>query len=236
MAFDLDKYKEDTDFQAYTTELLKPFTKAAEGLKKDISKLKKDKKKAETDKTTLEETIEAMKTKDQEGETDLEKQFRLAREQHSTEIKELKDEVKLLSTDNKVMKVDATLSVELAKAGCKDVLLETAIKLIKPDVTLEMVEGERVAMVGDKTIKAYVKSWADTEVGKTFIVAKRNSGGDGKGSEDPISKDEAEKLFDPKSSDFNATKQLEIKKENEALYKKLIKKHNIGMFNRLYPE
>lgn len=240
MPFNAEDFKDDKAFNDYINSLVNPLSTANEGLKKDISKLKKKAKSFEgidpEEYKTLKDELAELKKKKEEGETETEKQLRVAREQHQKEMKDLKNEVALLSDDNKTMKVDATLSVALAKAKVKDGLLDAAIKLIKPDVSLVMVEGKRVAMIGEKTIPEYVDEWCNTEVGKTFTLAKRNSGGNGKGPGQSVSEDAAEKFFDKKSSGFNRTKQLEIKKENEELYKTLLKKHDSGMFERVYKE
>lgn len=77
--------------------------------------------------------------------------------------------------------VDNGLMAELTAAGVKKELLDGAKALIERQVKVEQDGENRVAKVGDKTLKDFVTVWAGSDIGKNYVAAPANSGGGGKG-------------------------------------------------------
>lgn len=77
--------------------------------------------------------------------------------------------------------VDNGLLAELTAAGVKKELLDGAKALIERQVKVEQDGENRVAKVGDKTLKDYVTEWAGSDIGKNYVAAPANSGGGGQG-------------------------------------------------------
>lgn len=227
MAFKKEDFENDADFLVFCTELVKPLETANNGLKADLVKLKEKAKLLEgIDLEKLKadsEQLKALLIEKQGNETELEKAMRIQKETHETEMKSIKDMLSGIQTRNRVLIVDDALRSELVKANCNPVLMDAAIAAIKPNVSVITENGVESAKVGDKSITEYIALWKDSEVGKAFCLAKKNSGG---GTTPTINQqmiDENGKFFDPKSKDYNATKQLQVKKTNIELYNNLKK-------------
>lgn len=77
--------------------------------------------------------------------------------------------------------VDNGLLAELTAAGVKKELLDGAKALIERQVKVEQDGENRVAKVGDKTLKDFVTEWAGSDIGKNYVAAPANSGGGGQG-------------------------------------------------------
>jgi len=77
--------------------------------------------------------------------------------------------------------VDNGLLAELTAAGVKKELLDGAKALIERQVKVEQDGENRVAKVGDKTLKDYVTEWAGSDIGKNYVAAPANSGGGSQG-------------------------------------------------------
>jgi len=77
--------------------------------------------------------------------------------------------------------VDNGLLAELTAAGVKKELLDGAKALIERQVKVEQDGENRVAKVGDKTLKDFVTEWAGSDIGKNYVAAPANSGGGSQG-------------------------------------------------------
>jgi multidrug efflux pump subunit AcrA (membrane-fusion protein) len=77
--------------------------------------------------------------------------------------------------------VDNGLLAELTAAGVKKELLDGAMALIERHVKIEQDGENRIAKVGDKTLKDYVTEWAGSDTGKNYVAAPANSGGGSQG-------------------------------------------------------
>lgn len=211
----------DTKIGEATTTL----TNTNSGLLGDIKKLKKQVKDKEgfdiTEFNTLKTENEALKKAKQEGETDAEKQLRLAREQHSAEVTVLKKRLDKKDENDDKNLISAQVSSSLAVIQVKPSLLNAAKRIIKGDVTIEDVDGERVPMVGDQTVAEYAATWAKTDEGKNFVLAKKNKGGDSDGGDGDGGDEDDAKFFKKGDAAYNVTKQILLKKSNPARYKEL---------------
>lgn len=77
--------------------------------------------------------------------------------------------------------VENGLMAELTAAGVKKELLDGAKALIERQVKIESDGDNRIAKVGDKTLKDYVTGWAGSDIGKNYVAAPANSGGGSQG-------------------------------------------------------
>lgn len=73
--------------------------------------------------------------------------------------------------------VDNGLLAELTAAGVKKELLDGAKALIERQVKVDQDGENRVAKVGDKTLKDFVTEWAGSDIGKNYVAAPANLGG-----------------------------------------------------------
>lgn len=238
MPFDPKDFENDDVFKKYVADQLaaatKPLEDSKSGLQKDITKLKDQLKGFEgVDVEALKQTAEEfdkLTKQQQEKETDAQKALRLQKEQHEKDMKELRESVDLLMRKNKTLLVDENLKGSLAKAGVKPTLLDAALQILKPQVSVLTEDGQQVARIGDKTIGEGVADWTETEVGKHFIAAKVNTGGGAGGGGDKTPAKEAEKFFfrdkeGKKGPHWNLTQQIALKRTDPALHKELLEKY-----------
>lgn len=93
--------------------------------------------------------------------------------------------------------VENGLMAELTAAGVKKELLDGAKALIERQVKIESDGDNRIAKVGDKTLKDYVTEWAGSDIGKNYVAAPANSGGGSQGGGGkPATKTMARASFD----------------------------------------
>lgn len=226
MAFKKEDFENDADFKAFCAELVRPHEATNQGLKEDIAKLKEKAKlfegidiaKLKADSEKLEQLI-----KEKQGnENEFEKALRIQKETHESEMKSIKGMLEQIQTKNRTLIVDDTIKNELIGINCNPVLMPAAIAAIKPLVSIITENNIEVAKIGDESIQQYIAKWKDSEIGKHFCLAKRNTGG-GTPQANQQEIDANSKYFDKKSKDFNRTKQMEIKKSNVELYNNLVK-------------
>lgn len=234
MPFDPEKYKDDEIFTKFIEDALAEATKALvdtnAGLMSDLKKKKDalssfdglDVDELKGFKTKYDDLIEKQKA----GETDTERALRIANEKHKTEMEGITSSVEKLMNQNKALLVDGTLKSALIKANIKPELMDAATQLIKSSVSVLDEGGKDVAKIGDQTIPEYVGDWANTPVGKNFILAPNNSGGGAGGSGGGLDSNEQEKFFDPKSKHFNLTEQVKVKRVDAELHASLKKKYS----------
>lgn len=151
--------------------------------------------------------------------------------EHSAEIKNLKDSLSALQETNTKLDgslrsriVDQELNNQLLTAGVTDpVLMKAATALISGEVEVVEVDGELVAQLHGKSIEDHIKVWSEAD-GKSFIASgKSGGGGPGSGGGGGTNTD-WDKFFDKNSPEYNATKQQELRKEDPDQYTALAKK------------
>lgn len=170
---------------------------------------------------TASDELKTLKTKKLEADGEYKKMYEQLKAEHSTTLSKLEAERDALKGDlSDTKKVYAlTLALNANKAIPK--LVDVAVTTLKDQVALD---DNGVAMVGDKTVTDFVKSWTQSDVGKYFVQSG-NSGGGGDGSGD-VKLDPAAKFFDKKSPHFNLTEQGKIAKVDPARYTKLKEAHS----------
>jgi len=222
----VDDKEDDDKFKAHITTITKGLSDTKDGLLADMAKLKAKLKEydgidVEIAKRAVVE-LEELKRKAQSGETDSDKQLRILKEQHE----ELKKTVSNLMETEKKLRVDESVNKALITNNVKPELMSAAAMIIKNDVVIIEEGGKKIAKIGDKSIDDFVAGWVETTVGKNFVLARANSGGDAGGGGDQQTEGDQEKYFDVKSKAYNVTKQIILKKTNPILYNKLLKKFN----------
>jgi len=234
MTFDLAKYEKDADFQAYITEIVNkavaPLTTKRDELLNEVTgyktKLKDIPTKEELDALRAAATeLGEVKKKSDSGKTEYEKMLEKMRKDTDTYKGESEKTINALKGNLKKTLVEGGLAKALVSVNINPALASAAIKLLATDVAFIEENGEFVAKVGDKDIDTFVKEWANTAVGKNFVLAKPNSGGGSEGDGGNGETFESHsKFFDKKSSEYSMTKQAALYKVNPALYNKLIEK------------
>lgn len=74
--------------------------------------------------------------------------------------------------------IDQGLTAELLSVGVKNQAhLKAAMALLKSEAQVVQDGDKRVAKIGDKALKDFVKEWAAGDDGKHFVTADQNSGG-----------------------------------------------------------
>jgi len=164
--------------------------------------------------------LETLKKEKLESEGEYKKLHEKAVADHAKEIEKLTSKASDLQSklDNNVKK--NALSSALLGLDLIPELRDSAINLILPEVGLTD-DGE--ALIGDKKVSDYVKTWSEGDVGKHFLKSG-DSGGDGKGSGGKGSVPEA-RFFDKTSPDHSITEQSKLANANPALYKELKAKY-----------
>lgn len=101
----------------------------------------------------------------------------------AAEGKAAKAEEARTASDTRANNLLKTTGIQKALSANKvaDNLREAAEALIGSKTTVQ-VDGDNVAlMVGDKALDEYVKEWAASDAGKSFVTAPANGGGDAEG-------------------------------------------------------
>lgn len=231
----IDDKEDDEKFKGHlATKIDEATTTLAntnKGLLADVKKLKKKVKEKEDisvdEYNTLKTENEQLKNSKREGETEIEKQARIAKEQHEADMKKLNDKIEKMESRDRKNLVDSHITEGLVEIKVKSSLMKAAKKIIESDVTVTEDEaGNKVAMVGDKTIKEHIVWWSETDEGKNFVVATKNNGGDSSGNDSKqYSSSDFEKYYDKKSGQTNITQQILLSKNNPTLHAKLATKH-----------
>lgn len=187
-----------------------------------LTELKKAKKGAEVDPADFERV-----------ETELEQakaQLADATKQLKATGKAAEDAAKALAAEQahtQRLLINDGLTQALTAAGVKDPMhLKAAAALIrdefKPGVT---VDGDnRFAVIGDKKLGDWVKEWAGSDAGKSFVAAPVNAGGGatgGKGGPGTVNP------FAPDTR--NSTEQGKLYNENPTLARSMAAEHGITL-------
>lgn len=108
-----------------------------------------------------------------------------AQKEAKTFAKQAEDSTKALESESgftRSLLIEQGLTAELVSAGVKNPAhLKAALAMLKSDAQVVQDGDKRVAKIGDKAIKDYVKEWAAGDDGKHFITADQNSGGGASG-------------------------------------------------------
>jgi len=173
----------------------------------DLKQLAKDSK-----------TLKALQKKQDEAENNYKKLYGQQTDQHKTDTDKLTSERDTARKEVKTLKKTTKLQTALVEHHVDPVMMQAAEGMLLPEISLTD-EGE--AMVGDKKVTEFIKSWAETDVGKRFVTDGNSGGGaGGDGGRHPANE---AKYFDKASKEYNLTKQAAINKTNPALYQKLAK-------------
>lgn len=165
--------------------------------------------------TKAKEELETIRTKKQEEEGEYKKLYTKAQKDKEKEISDLTKKLESANEGTKSLRKETQITSALSKANIMPEMMDAAKLIVGADVALT---DENVAMVGDKTVEAFVADWTATEVGKRF-VSEGNKGGGARG---PGQKGDPEALFfDPNSKEFNMSKQADIANKDNARYEKL---------------
>jgi hypothetical protein len=108
-----------------------------------------------------------------------------AQKEAKTFAKQAEDSTKALESEagfTRSLLIEQGLTAELVSAGVKNPAhLKAALAMLRSDAQVVQDGDKRVAKIGDKAIKDYVKEWAAGDDGKHFITADQNSGGGASG-------------------------------------------------------
>jgi hypothetical protein len=169
------------------------------------------------------EELKALKEGQLEEQGEYKKLLEKTREQHETETEKLRQALQAEQQTTKTLLVHDGLSRELSKHNVNPVLLDAAVQLLAPEVSVVDAEGKRIAQVGEKTLDLYVADWVSSDVGKNFALASANSGGGAGGNGDGTKVNEAEKHFKPET--WNLTEQGRLAQSDPDAYKALHEKY-----------
>jgi hypothetical protein len=133
-----------------------------------------------------------------------------------TEATTLKTKVSELESQITSMKKTSAISKALSEKQVDPLLLDLAVNSVVGDAA---IDDKGNVLVKGKPLKDFTESWANSEIGKRFIISG-NSGGNGTGG-DGGGGDTFAKYFDPKSEHYSVTKQAELAKTNVAEYNRL---------------
>ena len=201
--------KEATDgLAAKNKELLKDLKTAKETFSKfeglDVEKL-----------TAASAELEKIKSDKLEKDGEYKKMLDKAKEEHALEVKKFKEDKINLEQKYSHTKKSGELAMELVGIKVIPELMDVAITSLADKVSLD-AEGKVVA--GDKPVSAFIKEWAESPVGKHFIMSG-NSGGGGEGGDG--SSNANAKFFDKKNPAYSLTEQAKLANRNEAEYNAL---------------
>lgn len=167
----------DVNSQEFKDAVQAAVDAATEGLatknRELLGEVKKLKRGAEIDPAevqALESQIDALKA-------DLTK----AQKEAKAFAKQAEDSTKALESESgftRSLLIEQGLTAELVSAGVKNPAhLKAALAMLKSDAQVVQDGDRRVAKIGDKALKDYVKEWAAGDDGKHFVTADQNSGG-----------------------------------------------------------
>lgn len=171
----------DVNSQEFKDAVQAAVDAATEGLaaknKELLGEVKKLKRGAEIDPaevTALESQIDTLKA-------DLTK----AQKEAKAFAKQAEDNAKALESETgftRTLLIEQGLTAELVSAGVKNQAhLKAAMALLKGDAQVVQDGDKRVAKIGDKALKDFVKEWAAGDDGKHFVTADQNAGGGASG-------------------------------------------------------
>lgn len=106
----------------------------------------------------------------------------------ATAMKDAKAATKLADDAKKALEGESKVAHDLlVNTGLSDALIANGVKkasylkaakaMLASQVVLTVDGDKRIAKVGDKALAEFVKEWAASDEGKTFVDAKVNSGG-----------------------------------------------------------
>jgi len=172
---------------------------------------------------TASDELEKLRSTKLEEQGDYKKLLEQSKLQHSEAMGQLQSKLKAEQSQVKGLLVTGGLHKALAAANVNPDLLEAAISILQHDVSIVGNNGTSIAMVGDKDLSQYVKDWAGENVGKHFILAPNNAGGNanGNGTKNPIN--DAETPF--RKDTWNLTEQAQLSKADPEAYKGLVAKY-----------
>lgn len=163
--------------------------------------------------------LEKLKNDKMEKDGEYKQLLDKAKEEHALEIKKLQDDKASVEQKYVSNKKTGELARELAGIKVIPELLDVAITSLVDKVSLDK---EEKVIAGDKPVADFVKDWAQTPVGKHFIM-NGNSGGGGEGGDDSTNSNA--KFFDKKHPEFSLTEQAKLANRNEAEYTALKKQY-----------
>lgn len=167
--------------------------------------------------------LKELETADLEKNQEYKKLLDNSKAQHEEAMGALQGKLKAEQGITKNLLVNEGLAKSLGKHNVNPVLLDAAISILSADVSVIDVDGKRVAQVGDKGLDSFVKDWANTDVGKNFVLAPANGGGGAGGNGNNGSPSEHEVHF--KSDTWNLTKQGALLKSDPDAYAILHKQY-----------
>lgn len=167
--------------------------------------------------------LKDLETADLEKNQEYKKLLDNSKAQHEEAMAALQGKLKTEQGITKNLLVNEGLAKSLGRYNVNPVLLDAAISILSTDVSVIDVDGKRVAQVGDKGLDDFVKGWANTDVGKNFVLAPANGGGGAGGNDNNGSSSEHEKHF--KAGTWNLTEQAKLSKSDPDLYKSLKEKY-----------
>lgn len=117
--------------------------------------------------------------------------------------------------------VDQALTTELARIGVNNPHRQQAVKaMLKEQGSITLAEDGGINM-GDKALTEALDAWKDSDVGKVFVSAADNAGGDAGGSDGDGGGDFSGPNPFVRGDNFSLSKQDEIEQQNPELAKRL---------------
>lgn len=171
----------------------------------DIDKLVRDS-------ATLAEFLK--KSDEEKGE--YKKLYEQLRDSSGKDVEKLNKQIEELTNNITGMKKSSAITKALSDISVDPLLLDLAVKTISEKAA---VDDKGNVMVDGKDLPKFVKEWADTDLGKRFIISGNSGGGANGGVEG--GPDGHAKFFDPKSEHYNVTEQAKLAKTNVSEYNRL---------------
>ncbi len=136
----------------------------------EVKKLKRGSEIDPAEMTQLETQVDSLKA-----------ELAKVNKEYKTTLKAAEDAQKALDAEagfTKSLLIEQGLTNELVGAGVKNPAhLKAALALLKSGAQVIQDGDSRVARIGDKAIKDFVKEWVSGDEGKHFVTADQNSGG-----------------------------------------------------------
>lgn len=155
--------------------------------------------------------FEQLKSDLEQAQTELKKSEKRFKTETEALVKQLGEKDSALQS----YLIDGGLSDALAKAGVSAPFMDAAKALLRQQAQIKAEDGKYSALMGDKPLAQAISEWAQSEQGKHFVAAPKNTGGGAAGS----SSNTGHKAFKEMTSDERVALYRQNPEQYEALKK-----------------
>jgi len=127
------------------------------------------------------------------------------------EVEKVKGEMSTLTKRNEITKVLGTKKVD-------PLMMDMAISAILPKAAID--DSGNIVIDG-KTPEVFATEWTNSDLGKRFVISGNSGGGAGGDGDNGGGAGGHARFFDPKSKEYNVTKQAQLAKTNLPEYTRL---------------